>query len=144
MSKINNQSNSLYSIEFVQNISPETSASYSGGAVTVGVAAPQFDSAAVGSDIVLYKDSDLQGQSMGLSGQVLEANVGVGEFVNIGLLPDGGESTFNDTVSSITVNRGTWQFFTDDEGGDTGFLAPGNYNLGANNDRITSLKLVRL
>ncbi len=32
MTKINNQSNSLDSIEFVQDISPESAANYSGGA----------------------------------------------------------------------------------------------------------------
>jgi hypothetical protein len=35
MSKLNHQSNSLYNIEFVQDISPETAASYSGGLADV-------------------------------------------------------------------------------------------------------------
>ena len=35
MSKINNQSQSLYNIGFVQDMSPETAAAISGGAVTV-------------------------------------------------------------------------------------------------------------
>ncbi|HEY9769948.1 MAG TPA: hypothetical protein V6C71_15885 [Coleofasciculaceae cyanobacterium] len=144
MSKINTQSNSLHNIEFVQDISSETAASYSGGAVSIGAAGPTFDSSAIGADIVFHKDPNGQGQALGLSGDVLTANGAAGEFVNIGVLPDGGETTFNDTVSSIIVNRGTWQFFTDDGGGDTGFLAPGSYNLGANDDRITSVKLIRL
>lgn len=128
----------------MQDITSEAAANYSGGAVSIGAAGPTFDSAATGADIIFHKDPNGQGQSLGLSGDVLTANGAAGEFVNIGLLPDGGESTFNDVVSSITVNRGTWQFFTDDGGGDTGFLAPGSYNLGANDDAITSVKLVSL
>jgi hypothetical protein len=142
MTKINNQSNRLDTINFVQDITPKAAANYSGGAVSIGAAAPTFDSNAIGSDIVFHKDPNGQGQKLGLSGSVLNANNAGGEFVNIGVLPGGGESTFNDTVSSITVNRGTWQFFTDAEGGDTGFLAPGNYNLGANDDAITSVKFI--
>lgn len=143
MTKINNQSNSLHNINFVQDITPETAVNYSGGAVSIGAAGPTFDSAAVGADIILHKDPNGQGQALGLSLDVLTANGAASEDINIGLLPDGGETTFNDTVSSITVNRGTWQFFTDVGGGDTGFLAPGTYNLGANNDAITSVRLVR-
>jgi hypothetical protein len=142
MTKINNQSNGLDNINFVQDISPETATNYSGGAVSIGAAGPTFDSNAIGADIVFHKDPNGQGQKLGLSGSVLTTNNANREFVNIGVLPNGGETTFNDTVSSITVNRGTWQFFTDAEGGDTGFLAPGNYNLGANDDAITSVKLI--
>jgi hypothetical protein len=145
MPKINNQSNSLDSIKFVQDISPETAVNYiGGGIVSIGAAGPTFDSNAIGADIVFHKDPNGQGQKLGLSGDVLTANRAAGEFVNIGVLPNGGETTFNDTVSSITVNRGTWQFFTNADDGDTGFLAPGNYNLGANDDAITSIKLISL
>lgn len=142
MSKINNQSNRLDNINFMQDITPEAAANYSGGGATVGAGAPTFDSNAIGADIIFHKDPNGQGQALGLSGGVLAANGLTGEFVNIGLLPDGGETTFNDTVSSITVNSGTWQFFTDDGGGDTGFLAPGRYNLGANDDAITSVQFL--
>jgi hypothetical protein len=128
MSKINNQSNSLYSVEFVQDISPETAANYSGGAGLV------FDGS---GDIVLHKDPDLQGQTLGVVDSVIN------EEINIGIFADGTETTFNDTVSSITVNEGTWQFFTDAGlGGNTGTLPPGTYNLGENDDAITSIRRI--
>jgi hypothetical protein len=124
MTKINNQSNFLDSIEFVQDISPESAANYSGGA----------DFLFGGGDIVLHKDPNGQGQSLGI-------NSPGDEEINIGLFPDGFETTFNDTVSSITINEGIWQFFTDEglQGDTTGSLPPGfTYNLGANDDAITS------
>ncbi len=142
MTNINNQSNPLDNIEFVQDISSETAATYCGGAVSIGAAGPTFDSNAIGADIIFHKDPNGQGQALGLSSFVLTANGAGGEFVNIGVNPDGTETTFNDTVSSITVNSGTWQFFTDDGGGDTGILAPGTYNLGANDDAITSVRFL--
>jgi multidrug efflux pump subunit AcrA (membrane-fusion protein) len=93
MSKIDNQSNSLYSIEFVRDISSEAAANYSGGADFFVDNTNDF------ANIVLHKDSDAQGQKLGIDSPG-------GEEVNIGLFPDGTETTFNDTVSSITVNEG--------------------------------------
>jgi hypothetical protein len=125
MTKINNQSNSLDSIEFVQDISPETAANYSGGA----------DFVFGGGNIILHKDPNGQGQSLGI-------NSSIGEDINIGLFPTNGrETTFNDTVSSITINDGIWQLYTDEglKGDTTGALPPGTYNLGANDDAITSI-----
>jgi hypothetical protein len=135
MTNNNDRSHSLYNIELVQDITPETAANYSGGASRLGLGSSvRFDSEAIGSDIVLHKDPNAKGQKLGIS------RASVGEVINIGELLDGKESTFNDTVSSITVNKGNWQFFTNVGGGDTGLLAPGNYNLGSSNDRITSVK----
>ncbi len=131
MSKNNNQSNSLYNLEFVQDISPESAANYSGGAEFVLGTTNDF------ADIVLHKDPDAQGQKLGI-------NSPGGEEINIGLFPDGSETTFNDTVSSITVNEGGWQFFTDaGGGGNTGVLTAGvTYNLGENDDAITSIRRI--
>jgi hypothetical protein len=132
MTKIDNQSNSLDSIEFVQDISPETAANYSGGAKFF------FGKATNSTAIVLHKDSDGKGQAMGI-------NAPVGELINIGVFPDGSETSFNDSVSSITTRKGTWQFFTDaDGGGNTGVVAAGGIaNLGENNDAITGIKRIR-
>lgn len=125
----NNQSNPLSEITFVQDITPESAAAISGGARL------SFGSQARG-EIILHKDSNLQGQKLGLSDSE------IGKVYNIGLFASGSETSFNDTTSSITVNEGTWQFFTNVGNGDTGVLAPGTYNLGANNDRITSIKRI--
>lgn len=128
MSKINTQSNSLYDIEFVQDINHETAANYSGGISFVSGPGNDF------ANIVLHKDPNGQGLNIGINGAV-------DETANIGLFSDGIETTFNDTVSSITINEGVWQFFTDDGlvGDTTGPLPPGSYNLGANDDAITSV-----
>ena len=125
----NNQSNPLSEITFVQDITPESAAAISGGA---GLS---FDSQATG-EIILHKDSNLQGQKLGLSDSE------IGTVYNIGLFGNGGETGFNDATSSITVNEGTWRFFSNVGNGDTGVLAPGTYNLGANNDRITSIERI--
>ena len=83
MSKINNQSNSLYSIEFVQDISHESAAAISGGALEV-------------TDVTLYSESDLQGFQFG-SNKAIE---------------DLSEFGFNDATGSITVaNDQTWRFY---------------------------------
>jgi Beta/Gamma crystallin len=132
MSKIDTQSNSLYNIKFVRDISSETAANYNGGAELVLGNTNTF------ADIVLHKDTNAKGQKLGVDSPG-------GEIINIGVFPDGSETTFNDTVSSITVNKGAWQFFTDSgASGDTGFLTPGRtYNLGANNDAITSIRRIK-
>ncbi|MGL5076184.1 MAG: beta/gamma crystallin-related protein [Waterburya sp.] len=126
MSKINNQSNSLYNIDFVQDISPETAADYSGGAGLV------FDGT---GDIVLHKDAGQQGAPLG----VVDAEIG--EDVGISAFADGRSTGFNDQVSSFTVNEGTWQFFTEAGlEGNSGFLNPGTVgDFGENNDAITSI-----
>ena len=126
MSKINNQSNSLYNIEFVQDISHETAANYSGGADFT------FDGT---GDIVLFKDPGQQGQRIGY------LNTAIGESINVGLFPDGTDTTFNDTASSFIVNEGTWEFSTDvDGGGNTGILAANTLgDFLENDDAVTSI-----
>ena len=85
MTKINTQSNSLYNIEFVQEISSETAASYSGGAVTV-------------TDVSLTSEPCNQGFSFG-SNKAIE---------------DLSEFGFDDATQFIAVNNGqTWRFYED-------------------------------
>ncbi|MEH2381144.1 MAG: beta/gamma crystallin-related protein [Nostoc sp.] len=133
MSKINNNgvdmnNNTLAQLNLsaVKELNDEVAASCSGGEGFLS--GPGSD-----ADVILYKDPDGQGQSLGV-------NAVTGDGVsNIGLL-GGQDTTFNDQTSSIRVVRGTWSFFQDQGyGGDnTGLLAPGLYNLGHNNDAITS------
>jgi hypothetical protein len=85
MSKINNQSNSLYSVEFVQDISHETAASYSGGAVTV-------------TDVTLTSEPSNQGFSF-------NSNKGIEDLSEYG---------FDDATQFIAVNNNkTWRFYED-------------------------------
>lgn len=118
MSKINNQSNSLDNIDFVQDISSETAAVYSGGA-----------------DLVyLYKDSNLRGPRIAVTTPGTR---------NVGLTGGRGPSNgFNDTVSSIDVKEGRWLFYVDSNYRGRRFVAgPGKWNVPASyNDKITSLR----
>jgi hypothetical protein len=85
MSKINNQANSLYSIECVQDISHESAAAISGGALEV-------------TDVTLYSESDLQGFQF-------PSNKGIEDLSEFG---------FNDATGSITVaNDKAWRFYED-------------------------------
>lgn len=127
MSNINNKN--LFAIDAVQDLDNETAATCSGGVAYLYSGDP---------DVILHKDPNGQGQS-------LNANASTGDGIsNIGFTSGNGsggqETTFNDSVSSITILRGTWSFFQNDNyGGDTtGLLGPGTYNLGHNDDRITS------
>jgi hypothetical protein len=128
MSNINNQTQDLFAIDAVQDLDNETAATCSGGVGYLYSSDP---------DVILHKDPNGQGLSIGV-------NAATGDGVpNIGFADGQGggfETTFNDSVSSITIKRGAWQFFDNDNyGGDTtGRLNPGTYNLGANDDKITS------
>ena len=87
MSKINTESNSLYNIEFVQDITPETAANYSGGAVTV-------------TDVTLF--SEAINRSEGFS------------FGSNKAIEDLSEYGFDDATQSISNNNGqTWRFYED-------------------------------
>ncbi|KAB8332899.1 hypothetical protein SD80_013490 [Scytonema tolypothrichoides VB-61278] len=124
---MNNNTLAQLNLSAVKELNDEVAATCSGGEGFL--TSPDSD-----PDVILYKDPDGQGLSIGV-------NAATGDGVsNIGILPGGQESTFNDTVSSIKVVRGTWSFFQNQGyGGDnTGPLAPGLYNLGHNNDAITS------
>jgi hypothetical protein len=85
MSQIDNQSNCLYSVEFVRDISHETAASYAGGAVTV-------------TDVSLTSKPSNQGFSFN-SNKAIE---------------DLSEYGFDDATQFIAVNNNkTWRFYED-------------------------------
>ena len=118
MLKSNNQSQSLYNIEGVRDIDQETAANCSGGRGF------RFGS---NPDVILYTDPNARGASLNL-------NAATGDGIpNIG-------DDFNDRTSSIIVRRGKWRFYEDSNYGKdkTRTLGPGKYNLGANDDKITS------
>jgi hypothetical protein len=83
MSKINNQSNSLYNIECVQDISHESAAAISGGALET-------------TDVTLYSEPDALGYQFGSNKKIEN----LGDF------------GFNDaTVSIFVSNDQTWRFY---------------------------------
>lgn len=85
MSKINHQSQNLYTIPGVIDLNHETAANYSGGAVTV-------------TDVTLYSKSNKQGF----------------RFPSNKKIEDLTEFGFNDATGSITVsNDKTWRFYED-------------------------------
>lgn len=88
-------------------------------------------------DVILHKDPDGTGLTMGVNAATDDGVPNIGFSDGQG---GGFETTFNDTVSSITILRGAWQFFDDSNyrGDTTGRLDPGSYNLGHMNDKITS------
>lgn len=117
--------NNLYAIDTaVKELNDEVAATCSGGVFYKGSGNP---------DVIFYRDINFNGGELRLN-----ASTGDGD-PNIGL--DKGRSTgFNDQTSSIRILRGRWNFFADAgfKGQSTGILGPGNYYLGANNDKITS------
>jgi hypothetical protein len=126
-----NQSQDLFALDAVQDLDNETAATCSGGVGYLFGSDP---------DVILYKDSNGQGQSMGVNARTGDGVPNIG-FIN----GQGGNSPktgFNDVTSSIWIKRGVWNFHDDAgyKGQSTGVLRAGFlYNLGANNDRITSL-----
>jgi hypothetical protein len=129
MAKINNQTQNLFALDTVQDLDNETAATCSGGLGYLYGPNP---------DVILHKDPDSRGQSMGVNARTNDGILFIGSSDGKG---GGLETTFNDTVSSITIKRGTWQFFDHYgyKGDTTGRLGPGTYNLGHNNDRISSV-----
>jgi hypothetical protein len=86
-------------------------------------------------DLILYLNADGTGTSMSFIAD--EVGDGV-EYL--------GDFGWHNRVSSIWVRQGTWICYQDPDysGDNTGFLEPGNlYNLGHDNQLITSLKRVR-
>lgn len=142
MFKINNQSNSLDNINFVQDISSEIAANYSGGISLRGARRVRGGGlvGGVDPDVTLYEDSSARGRSLG-----------VNAATNNGILNLG---SFNDETSSVVIERGVWEFYADSDynngpkesASSTGRRSfargPGRYNLGANNDAISSLKRI--
>ncbi|MBN4006228.1 beta/gamma crystallin-related protein [Nostoc sp. LPT] len=126
---MNNNTLAQLNLSAVKEINDEVAANCSGGVGYLYSSDP---------DVILYKDPDGQGLS-------LNVNAATGDGVpNIGFADGQGggfETTFNDTVSSIRILRGSWQFFDNAgySGDTTGRLEPGVlYNLGFNDDKITS------
>jgi Beta/Gamma crystallin len=86
-------------------------------------------------DLILYLNAD--GKSTLISFSADEVGDGI-EYL--------GDFGWHHPVSSIWVRRGTWNFYQDPDysGDNTGFLEPeGLYNLGHDNQLITSFKRVR-
>jgi hypothetical protein len=113
MSDINNQSNNLYTIDTVQDLSLESAAAIQGGAA-----------------VELYDKSNFRDQL--LSTDRGTANVG---------------SRINDRVTSIVINEGVWEFYTESNfRGASTKLRKGRYaNIGLGlipNDSITSFRRV--
>ena len=123
MLKSNNLSHSLSNIEGVRDLNPETAANYSGGRGFRFGPNP---------DVILYTNPNAKGASLNI-------NAATGDGI-----PNVGDD-FNDRVSSIVVKKGSWRFFEDSNygGQNTRTLGPGYYNLGANDDLITSAFRVR-
>ena len=130
MHKQNKQS--LDNIDFVQDLTPEAAANYSGGAVD-WYADPNE------SDIILYENSPRGGNYRSIS-----ATVGDG-------IPYLQYVAFNDETSSILIRNGTYAFYDD---GDyekelftltAAFLPPNTARvreLTSSNDKITSVKRI--
>jgi hypothetical protein len=114
----------LFVLDTVQDLDNETAATCSGGVAYVNGRDP---------DVILYQHTDGQGRSMGVN-----ASTGDG-------IPYVGDA-FNDITSSIRILRGVWGFYEHDQynkwvgSSQSVILGPGYYYLGANNDKITSLK----
>ena len=143
MSKINNQSNRLDNINFVQDIASETAANYRGGISLAGARRVRGGGlvGGVDPDVILYDGKNRRGRS-----------VSVNAATNNGVLNLG---SFNDDTSSVVIKRGVWEFYTDSDYNrgpkDGGIFSddgrsfargPGAYNLGANDDALSSLKRI--
>lgn len=135
MSKNNNQSNSLSNIKFVQDISHESAADYSGGAGYLGSGDP---------DVILYKDGNFQGVSLNLNAAIGDGLSNIGTNDGNG---GGGDNGFNDQATSIRILRGEWEFYSSrdfgtvpEDGATVQRLGPGEYNLFSLQDKITSAK----
>jgi hypothetical protein len=98
MSNIN-QTNNLYTIDTVQDLSQESAAAIQGGA-----------------EIIVYRDANFRGNALKLTGNNANSQY---QF----------RGAFNNSISSIKVLSGTWEFFTNsDRTGLAQTLKPGNYS----------------
>jgi Beta/Gamma crystallin len=115
-----------------QELDNETAAACSGGLAYLRGPNP---------DVILF-------QHHGLSGRSIGANATTGDGIrNVGFSDGqgGGSNTaFNDITSSILIRRGEWRFFehTNCQGGSI-LRGPGQYNLGFENDKISSFRRER-
>lgn len=121
---MNNNTLAQLNLSAVKELNDEVAATCSGGVFYKNSGDP---------DVIFYRDINFGGGELRLN-----ASTGDGD-PNIGI-DNGRVNGFNDQTSSIRILRGSWNFFDDAgfKGQSTGILGPGNYNLGANNDRITS------
>lgn len=115
MSNINNQTQDLFAIDTVQDLSLESAAAVSGGDVV--------------KVVTLYSEQNFQGKSLGTNNAIADLSA----------------SRFDNITSSIQVQSGTWRFYTGKNfqgnfieiGTETGL---GRISL---DNKISSLKAVR-
>ena len=136
MSKIKDRSNTLDKVNFVQDITSENAANYSGGISLRGTRKVRDGEALVGGvdpDIILFEDANEGGESLA---------VNAGTNAGISLLR-GSLGGFNNSISSFRIFRGEWRFFKNAgyKNGSSQRLGPGVYNLSRSwNDQISSLR----
>ena len=139
MSKIKDRSNRLDKVNFVQNITSETAANYSGGKVSLNNAQGTDTDALIRGDdpdIILFEDANESGPELGVN---VATNKGISDLGLVELVP----GSINDNISSFTVVRGRWRLFRD-----PGFrdaiprsYGPGVYNVPSGfNDQISSIR----
>lgn len=138
MSKTNNQSNCLDKIDFVQDITPKNAANYSGGVSLEGAQEVARGLFINGSDpdIIVFQDANEGGRTLEVNAA---RNRGIGNFDAV----PGFGSLLDNQISSFTIRRGQWRFFTDKFYGGRAStrIGPGTYNLSSNwNDRISSFR----
>ena len=114
MTNTNKKQFNLNSIDFVQDVTSETAALYSGGLAFV------------------YKDSNLRGPRKAVAAPGTK---------NIGF-SSGQRNGFNDEISSIEIESGRWRFYEHANFQGRSFIVgPGKYNLRPSfNDEISSLR----
>ena len=128
----NKQFHSLSNIKGVRDINPEVAASYTGGRGVINH--PTWS-----PDVILYSERNGKGKSRRINAATDDGIPNIGEG-------------FNDLTSSIRIKRGAWRFYGDTNYGNPGrgnsvddgdfTRGPGFYNLGANNNKITSLRRI--
>ena len=131
----NKQFDSLSNIKGVRDINPEVAASYTGGRGVINH--PTWS-----PDVILYSERNGKGKSRRINAATDDGIPNIGEG-------------FNDLTSSIRIKRGAWRFYSNSlyndndapleaysEPGQDFTRGPGFYNLGANNNKITSLKRI--
>ena len=137
MSNIN-QSQNLFALDLVQDLDDKTAATCSGGRGYLYGSDP---------DVILYQDSNQKGYSLGVNAATGDGISNIGYILEpplfVTFFEPVNKTNFNDLTSSVTIKRGLWQFYEDENyGGSSSILGPGTYNFKGNNDKITSLKRV--
>ena len=141
MSKIKDRSNRLNKVNFVQDITSEIAANYSGG-VSLAGAQSVFGGALISGedpDLVIYQDANEGGFSLDINAAT---NRGIFE---LGTVDNDFANLLDNNISSFTIFRGQWRFFRDRfyGGGGTTRLGPGTYNVSSSfNDSISSIRRV--